>query len=476
MSTKADIAVIGMGVMGSSLALNMANHGFKVAVYNYTADLTDAFIKNHPHENITPYYDVKSLAAALSTPRKFFIMVTAGAAVDSVIESLLPNMDKDDIIMDGGNSFYKDTKRRYAYITSKGFKYFGVGVSGGEEGALNGAALMPGGNAESYCEVKAVLESIAAKAEDGKPCCTYIGEDGAGHYVKMVHNGIEYADMQLIAEAYLLLKNVGGLHNEQIAQIFHEWNKGELSSFLIGITADIFKEKDDAEGKNGYLVDAILDVAGQKGTGRWTSIAALQQGVNTSIMTSACNARNMSGNYEKRQQFANSGIKSVLPVEIDDDFVETVRQSLYTAKIAAYAQGFELYKNASTTYGWNLNLGEIAAIFRAGCIIKAKFLNNITEAYRKNPELNNLIEDEFFFNKVKENQVSLRKVLAKAIMAGVPVPAFSNAMAYIDGLSTSVVGANLIQAQRDYFGAHTYKRNDGDKQTAFHHQWQKHYE
>ena len=468
---NANIAVIGMGVMGSCLALNMANHNFKVSVYNYTPDLTDKFIKNHPHKNITAYYDIQSLINSVARPRKFFIMVTAGKAVDSVIDSLLPHLDPDDIIMDGGNSFYKDTQRRYDYVTSKGFKYFGIGVSGGEEGALNGPALMPGGNAESYKEIQPVMEAIAAKADDGKPCCTYIGEDGAGHYVKMVHNGIEYADMQLIAEAYLLLKNVGKLSNEQISQIFHEWNQGELSSFLISITADILKEADDMA--EGYLVDKILDSAGQKGTGRWTSIAALEQGVNTSIMTSACNARNISSFYAKRQHFADSDLKQTLPVEIDENFVEDVRRSLYTAKIAAYTQGFELYKSASEIHNWHLDLGSVASIFRAGCIIKAKFLNNITNAYQKNPNLENLLEDDFFFHKVQENQQSLRKTIAKAVSFGVPIPAFSNAMAYIDGLCTKTVGANLIQAQRDYFGAHTYKRID--REGTFHHQWQKHY-
>lgn len=468
---NANIAVIGMGVMGSCLALNMANHNFKVSVYNYTPDLTDKFIKNHPHKNITAYYDVSSLVQSVARPRKFFIMVTAGKAVDSVIDSLLPHLDPDDIIMDGGNSFYKDTQRRYDYVTSKGFKYFGIGVSGGEEGALNGPALMPGGNAESYKEIQPVMEAIAAKADDGKPCCTYIGEDGAGHYVKMVHNGIEYADMQLIAEAYLLLKNVGKLSNEQISQIFHEWNQGELSSFLISITADILKETDDMA--EGYLVDKILDSAGQKGTGRWTSIAALEQGVNTSIMTSACNARNISSFYAKRQHFADSDLKQTLPVEIDENFVEDVRRSLYTAKIAAYTQGFELYKSASEIHNWHLDLGSVASIFRAGCIIKAKFLNDITNAYQKNPNLENLLEDDFFFHKVQENQQNLRKTIAKAVNFGVPIPAFSNAMAYIDGLCTKTVGANLIQAQRDYFGAHTYKRID--REGTFHHQWQKHY-
>lgn len=356
------------------------------------------------------------------------------------------------------------------FVNKKSDKY--IRLPGGEEGALNGPALMPGGNKESYKEIKEVLEAISAKAEDGKPCCTYIGENGAGHYVKMVHNGIEYADMQLIAEAYLLLKHVGGYENFQIADIFNEWNQGELNSFLIGITADIFKEKDDLG--EGELVDKILDSAGQKGTGRWTSLAALEQGVNTSIMTSACNARNISSFYEKRQQLAESGLKKVLPVEIDADFVEDVRRSLYTAKIAAYAQGLALYKSASETYDWNLNLGDIASIFRAGCIIQARFLNNITNAYQQEPNLDNLIENEFFAEKVKNNQQCLRKIVAKAILAGVPVPAFANAISYIDGLSTKVVGANLIQAQRDYFGAHTYKRID--REGSFHHQWQKHFD
>lgn len=468
---NANIAVIGMGVMGSCLAFNMANHGFKVSVYNYTPDLTENFIKNHPHENITAYYDIPSLVRSVSQPRKFFIMVTAGSAVDAVIDGLIPYLDKDDIIMDGGNSFYKDTQRRYEYVTEKGFKYFGIGVSGGEEGALNGPALMPGGNKESYIKIQPVMEAIAAKADDGKPCCTYIGEDGAGHYVKMVHNGIEYADMQLIAEAYLLLKNAGELSNKQISEIFHDWNSGELSSFLISITADILKEADDAA--DGYLIDKILDVAGQKGTGRWTSIAALEQGVNTSIMTSACNARNISSFYFKRRQFAQSGLKRTLSVKTDKNFIEDVRRSLYCAKIAAYAQGFELYRSASDIHDWHLNLGKIASIFRAGCIIKAEFLNNITAAYQKNPNLENLLEDDFFFCKVQKNQQSLRKTVATAVRIGVPIPAFSNAMAYIDGLCTTTVGANLIQAQRDYFGAHSYKRTD--REGIFHHQWQKHY-
>lgn len=466
-----NIAVVGLAVMGRSLALNMANHGFKVAAYNRSQNVTEEFIKNTPHKNITPYYNLKDMVLSLEKPRKIFLMVAAGKAVDAVIENLIPLLDEGDIIMDGGNSFFKDTQRRYEYVTSHKLKYFGVGVSGGEEGALKGPAIMPGGNKESYNEIKDILEAIAAKASDGKPCCTYIGEDGAGHYVKMVHNGIEYADMQLIAEAYLLLKHLGNLSNEQIAETFNLWNKGELNSFLIGITADIFKEKDDL--KDGYLVDEIVDIAGQKGTGRWTSIQALEQGVNTSMITSAGNARLMSGDLELRHNFADLNLKQTLQVELDEDFIEDVKNSLYTAKIAAYAQGFALYKNASELYGWNLNLGKIASIFRSGCIIQAKFLDKITESYEQSGDLKNLVCSEFFFNKVQKNEKSLRKTLSKAILAGIPVPTFANALTYLDGLSTKVVGANLIQAQRDYFGAHTYKRMDRDGD--FHHIWHKHF-
>lgn len=466
-----DIAVIGLGVMGRSLALNMANHGFKVAVFNRSGNVTEKFVAEQPHENITAFYDLKELVGTMKKPRKMFLMVAAGKAVDAVIDQLLPILEANDIIMDGGNSFFKDTQRRYEYVTGKGLKYFGVGVSGGEEGALKGPAIMPGGNFEAYAEVKDILESIAAKAGDGRPCCTYIGEDGAGHYVKMVHNGIEYADMQLIAEAYLLLKNLGGLSNEQIADVFHDWNLGELNSYLISITADIFKEADDLG--DGYLVDKIVDVAGQKGTGRWTSIAALEQGVNTSMITSAGNARLMSGQIKLRHEFADAGLKQTNPVEIDAEFVEDVRRSLYTAKIAAYAQGFALYRNASELYGWNLNLGKIASIFRAGCIIQAKFLNNITEAYEQKADLENLICADFFFEKVKHNEKSLRKIAGQAIAAGIPIPTFANAITYLDGLSSEIVGANLIQAQRDYFGAHTYKRID--REGDFHHHWQRHF-
>ena len=473
MKQKADIGLIGLAVMGENLVLNMESKGFTVAVFNRTVEKVDHFISGRgAGKNFIGAHSIEELCNSLERPRKVMMLVKAGKAVDDFIDLLIPHLEEGDIIIDGGNSHFPDTIRRTKYVESKGLLYIGTGVSGGEEGALLGPSMMPGGSPAAWPAVKDIFQAVAAKVEGDVPCCDWVGEDGAGHFVKMVHNGIEYADMQLIAEAYLLLKHVGGYENSQIADIFNEWNQGELNSFLIGITADIFKEKDDLG--EGELVDKILDSAGQKGTGRWTSLAALEQGVNTSIMTSACNARNISSFYEKRQQLAESGLKKVLPVEIDADFVEDVRRSLYTAKIAAYAQGLALYKSASETYDWNLNLGDIASIFRAGCIIQARFLNNITNAYQQEPNLDNLIENEFFAEKVKNNQQCLRKIVAKAILAGVPVPAFANAISYIDGLSTKVVGANLIQAQRDYFGAHTYKRID--REGSFHHQWQKHFD
>lgn len=460
-----NIGVIGMAVMGSNLALNMADHGFKVSVFNRTGSLTKEFVEKHPHKNITPFYELKDFVQSLAKPRKVLMMIKAGKPVDMVIDQLLPLMEKGDIIIDAGNSFFEDTRRRNEYVESKGLLYFGVGVSGGEEGARRGPAIMPGGDTESYKEVGPILEAISAHV-NGEPCCTYIGTDGAGHYVKMVHNGIEYADMQLIAETYLLLKNVGGLNNEQMADIFGEWNEGELKSYLINITSKILKEPDDMG--DGQLVDKILDSAGQKGTGRWTSIQALKQGVDTSMITAACNARVMSNLLPQRQKMSKL-LPAPAKAVVDKDFVEKVRQSLYTAKIVAYAQGFSLYRSASETYGWNLNYGKIAAIFRGGCIIQAVFLNKITEAYQKNPQLENLMQDEFFLDKIKTNINSLREVVAFAMQHGVPVPAMANALEYIDGMRNEIVGANLIQGQRDFFGAHTYQRND--KEGTFHHNW-----
>lgn len=464
-----DIGVVGMAVMGSNLALNMADHGYDVSVYNYTPDLTEQFLQERPHEKITGYFELKDFLASLKRPRKIMLMIMAGAPVDSMLDQLLPLLDTGDIIIDGGNSYFGDTRRRYDRCREDGIHFYGMGISGGEMGARRGPAIMPGGNKETYPEIQPIYEAIAAKAADGKPCCTYIGEDGAGHYVKMIHNGIEYADMQLIAEAYLLLKYVGGYDNAAISKIFHEWNQGELKSFLIGIAADIFAEDDEA---GGQVLDKIVDAAGQKGTGRWTSIESMKQGVDISMITTACNARVMS-NAPGRAKAQACIEMPVLSHQHGDDFVEAVRQSLYAAKIVAYAQGFSLYKSASETYDWHLDYGAIASIFRAGCIIQAEFLTKITEAYDKNPDLDNLLFDDFFLAKINANQGALRQIIGLAIANGLPIPAFSAALQYLDAYSSPQVGANLIQALRDYFGAHTFQRVD--KEGTFHHHWHEHY-
>lgn len=467
---KMNIGMVGMAVMGSNLALNMADHGFDVACYNYTPDLTEKVMKEHPHEHMHPFYDLKEFVDSLAKPRKIMFMIMAGAPVDSMLEQLLPLLDEGDIVMDGGNSFFEDTRRRHDLALKNGVRFFGVGISGGEKGARRGPCIMPGGDKDAYESVKPIFEAIAAKAGD-EPCCSYIGSDGAGHYVKMVHNGIEYADMQLIAESSLLMKYVGGIDNAKISEVFNEWNQGELKSFLIGITADIFAEKDDLA--EGWLVDKIEDSAGQKGTGRWTSIQAMKQGVNTSMITAACNARVMSNLLAERKALGDALPQPAKAAGIDADFVEDVRRSLYVGKIAAYAQGFSLYRSAAEVYGWQLDFGRIAAIFRAGCIIQADFLNKITEAYARQPELANLMLDEFFQQKIKENIASLRKVVALGVANGVPMPALANAIEYIDAFRAGQLGANVIQGQRDYFGAHTYKRID--REGSFHHEWQEHY-
>ena len=465
---KLDIGIVGLSVMGRSLALNMADHGFKVGGYNRSASVTEQVMRDHPHENLIPFYDLKDMTDALARPRKVMLMIQAGKPVDAVIEQLVPLLEKGDMILDGGNSFFEDTRRRAALLAEKGIHYLGVGISGGEEGARFGPSVMPGGNADAYESVRPILEAIAARAMD-EPCCAYIGPDGAGHYVKMVHNGIEYADMQLIAEAYLLLKYVGGYDNAAISKIFHEWNQGELKSFLIGIAADIFAEDDEA---GGQVLDKIVDAAGQKGTGRWTSIESMKQGVDISMITAACNARVMSNALGRAKAQACIEMPA-LSHQHGDDFVEAVRQSLYAAKIVAYAQGFSLYKSASETYDWHLDYGAIASIFRAGCIIQAEFLTKITEAYDKNPDLDNLLFDDFFLAKINANQGALRQIIGLAVANGLPIPAFSAALQYLDAYSSPQVGANLIQALRDYFGAHTFQRVD--KEGTFHHHWHEHY-
>lgn len=465
--TKLDIGIVGLSVMGRSLALNMADHGFKVGGYNRSAAVTEQVMRDHPHENLTPFYDLKSLTDALDRPRKVMLMIQAGKPVDAVIEQLVPLLEEGDMILDGGNSFFEDTRRRAALLAEKGIHYLGVGISGGEEGARFGSSIMPGGNANAYESVRPILEAIAARAMD-EPCCAYIGPDGAGHYVKMVHNGIEYADMQLIAESYLLLKYVGGFTNQELAHIFKSWNDGELHSYLIGITASILQEADDLA--DGELIDRIKDSAKQKGTGRWASIEALKQGVDISMITSACTARIMSNHLDEREKAWELIHSPAIILSPDKEaFAAMVREALYTGKIIAYAQGFSLMQDTSRLYGWNLDLGKIASIFRAGCIIQAVFLNDITHAFEADPKPESLIFDRFFLSRINEHQDSLRQAVSTGVMNGLPIPALCNAVSYLDEFRAKAAGANLIQAQRDCFGAHTYERTD--REGVFHHEW-----
>lgn len=468
-----DIGIIGLSVMGRSLALNMADHGFRVGGYNRSSKATEELVKTYPHKNFTPFYELDQLARALSRPRKIMLMIRAGQAVDDVISRIVPSLEEGDILLDGGNSYFEDTRRRCAELKKRGIVYFGVGVSGGEEGARFGPSIMPGGDETAYASVRPILEAIAARA-DGQPCCAYIGPDGAGHYVKMAHNGIEYADMQLIAEAYLLLKYAAGFTNQELADTFRRWNEGELHSFLIGITAEIFSEPDDM--RPGELIDRIADSAMQKGTGRWTSIEALKQGVDVSMITAAGNARIMSNRLAERQAAAKrmQGSPKTPLARDREAFAELTRRALYAAKIAAYAQGFALLRDASEKFAWRLDFGRIAAIFRAGCIIQADFLNDITRAFRRDPSLKNLLSDEFFLSRVAANQDSLRRAASLGIEYGVPLPATTAAIAYLDAFRGVHVGANLISAQRDYFGAHTYRRTD--REGDFHHEWGKRHE
>lgn len=464
-----NISIIGLAVMGRSLALNMADHGFRVAAYNRSRSVTDEMTAQWPHENVTPFYTLEDLVAALEPPRKIMLMVKAGPPVDAVLDQLVPLLSPGDIVLDGGNSFFEDTRRRAQALAARGLHYFGVGVSGGEKGARFGPSIMPGGDWAVYdAHVRPILEAVAARAEDGAPCCAYMGPDGAGHYVKMVHNGIEYADMQLIAEAYLLLKHVGGFDNAVLAALFDQWNQGELKSFLIGITADILREQDDLGP--GELLDRIEDSAAQKGTGRWTSIEALKQGVDVSLITAAGSARLMSNRLAER-----SAASALIPApaleraEVPAAFAETVRQALYAAKIAAYAQGFALLRDASGVYGWGLDLGAIAAVFRAGCIIQAVFLDDITAAFRRTPDLDSLVLDPIFLGGITRRLPSLRAAAGAGLASGIPVPALSAAVAWLDQFRGTHLGANLIQAQRDCFGAHTYRRTD--REGVFHHEW-----
>lgn len=462
------IGVIGLGVMGSNIALNMANKGEQVAVYNYTRDLTDKLLQKVEGQSLTPYYEIEEFVQALEKPRKIFLMVTAGNAIDSVIQSVVPFLEKGDVIMDGGNSHYKDTERRYDELKALGIGYLGIGISGGEVGALTGPSIMPGGDQEVYNKVAPILTKIAAQVND-TPCCTYIGPKGAGHFVKMVHNGIEYADMQLIAEAYTFLRKNIGLSVEEIATIFETWNQGELKSYLIEITAEILRKKDEITGLP--LIDMILDKAGQKGTGKWTSLQSIDNGIPTSIITEALFARYISSLKEERiQAEAILSGPNYKQQNLDKDvWIEYVRQALYMGKICAYAQGFTQYKMTSELYEWHLPLKDIALIFRSGCIIRAEFLNVISEAYQKQPSLNNLLIDPYFAEKSMDYQNGLRKIVCEGIQAGNAFPCLSASLTYYDSYRTGSSNANMLQAQRDYFGAHTYERIDA--QGVFHTNW-----
>ena len=465
---KQQIGVVGMAVMGRNLALNIESRGYTVSVFNRSREKTDEVIAENQGKKLAPYYTIEEFVDSLEKPRRILLMVQAGEATDKTIASLTPHLDKGDILIDGGNTFYKDTIRRNKELSEQGFNFIGTGVSGGEEGALKGPSIMPGGQKEAYELVAPILDKIAARAEDGEACVTYIGPDGAGHYVKMVHNGIEYGDMQLIAEAYALLKGALGLSNEELAKTFTEWNNGELSSYLIDITKDIFTKKDE---EGNYLVDVILDEAANKGTGKWTSQSSLDLGEPLSLITESVFARYLSS--LKTQRVAASKVLSGPQAQAftgdKAEFVEKVRRALYLGKIVSYAQGFSQLRAASEQYSWDLHYGKIAKIFRAGCIIRAQFLQKITDAYAENANIANLLLAPYFKNIADEYQQALRDVVAYAVQNGIPTPTFSAAIAYYDSYRSEVLPANLIQAQRDYFGAHTYKRIDKDG--VFHTEW-----
>ena len=467
---KADIGLIGLAVMGENLVMNMESKGFTVAVYNRTVEKVDKFVEGRASgRNIVGCHSLEELKDALGAPRKVMLMVKAGQAVDEYIEKLLAVLDPGDVIIDGGNSHFPDTIRRTALVESKGLLYIGTGVSGGEEGALKGPSMMPGGSPAAWPLVKPVFQAICAKVEDGAPCCDWVGENGAGHFVKMVHNGIEYGDMQLICEAYQLLKDVLGLRAGEMSEIFADWNRGELDSYLIEITRDILGYK-DTDGS--ALVDNILDTAGQKGTGKWTAIAALDEGQPLTLIGEAVFARCLSAIKEERVAAAKAFPRAIPAYEGDKAaLVESIRKALYASKIISYAQGYSLMRAAAKTYGWNLNYGGVALMWRGGCIIRSVFLGKIKEAFDRNPALSNLLLDPYFTETIKGCVPAWRAVVAAAVERGVPVPAMSAALAYFDGYTSARLPANLLQAQRDYFGAHTYERVDKPRGEFYHTNW-----
>lgn len=468
---KADIGLIGLAVMGENLALNMESKGFSVAVYNRNfpgeEGVTDRFLNGRAKgKRFIGAHSIKQLADSVSHPRKIMMMVKAGAPVDDLISQLIPFLSAGDVLIDGGNSDFHDTERRVKELEEKGLYFIGTGISGGEEGALHGPSVMPGGSVLAWPLVKDILQGISAKLDDGTPCCEWMGSGGAGHFVKMVHNGIEYGDMQLISEAYALLKHRKGLDTDALTVVFDEWNEGELDSFLIEITANIlrFRESDGAP-----LLDKIRDVAGQKGTGKWSAIAAMDENDPLTLITEAVYARLLSALHQERTKASSLYPESV---KVNEElYIEEIRQALYAAKLISYAQGFSLIRQASGHYGWGLDFGAIARIWRKGCIIRSVFLQKITEAYQKSPMLENLLFDDFFRSKIQASLPSWRKVVAEGALSGVALPAMASALSYFDGLRTLYSAANLIQAQRDYFGAHTYERIDRDRGSFFHTNW-----
>jgi len=471
---KADIGMIGLAVMGQSLVLNMESKGFTVACYDLNPEQSvKGFVEGRgAGKNLVGAYSLEEFVQSLEKPRRVMMMIRAGKPVDDYIEKLIPLLEEGDIIIDGGNSHFPDTMRRTAYVESKGLLYIGSGVSGGEEGALKGPSMMPGGSPAAWPHVKPIFQSICAKVENGDACCDWVGENGAGHFVKMVHNGIEYGDMQLICEAYQLMRDGLGMSNEEMHEVFAEWNKGELDSYLIEITRDILAYKDE---KGEYTVDKILDTAGQKGTGKWTAISALDEGVPLTLIGEAVFARCLSAMKNERVTASAVFPKTVPAFEGDKaEFIEAVRKALYASKIISYAQGYTLMRTAAKTYNWNLNYGGIALMWRGGCIIRSVFLGKIKEAYDKNPELENLLLDDYFGQAIKELVPAWREVVAYAVKAGIPMPAFSSALSYFDGYTSAKLPANLLQAQRDYFGAHTYERIDCPRGEFFHTDWTGH--
>jgi len=470
MKDKSDIGLIGLAVMGENLVLNMASRGYTVTAFNRSVDRVERFIEGPAKgRSIRGSSSIEEFVASLSSPKKIMLMVKAGDAVDAVIHELIPHLSSGDIIIDGGNTHFPDTNRRTSYLREKGIHFIGTGVSGGEEGALTGPSIMPGGSPEAWPAVKPIFQDIAAKLEDGSPCCDWVGEDGAGHFVKMVHNGIEYGDMQLICEAYQVMRDLLGMNADEIHQVFADWNEGELNSYLIEISRDIMAFRDE-DGEP--LVEKILDTAGQKGTGKWTGVTALHLGTPLTLIGEAVFSRCLSAQKEERVQASN--IISGPEISFSGDrqaMIENLRQAVFASKIISYAQGYLLMREAAKEYGWSLNYGGIALMWRGGCIIRSSFLEKIKDAFDLNPDLSNLLLDDFFREKVESSQMGWRKLAAEAMVNGIPIPAITSALNYFDGYRCKRLPANLLQAQRDYFGAHTYERVDKPRGEFFHTNW-----